>query len=238
MTGRNGRPAVLGIGLLLVTLWSAAGLAVGAPSETPVDLAAWRGPSYAKDLGSVSPVSLALAEELTGLSLLAESTERVGALGGGEEIEPLPIETPTVPGELARPVLRISMSATPRRVRVGDQIDYLVVVQNVGNATALDAGLDSQVAPNTTFGEVECLSFLPAPTHQCVSVPPYPPPFPLHLAVGSLKPGESASWPFTVTVVSYPTSHPEGYIINSSTASAENHPTIPSNLVRTRVDPP
>lgn len=237
---RPTRSLLIGAGLLLATLWSAAGLAVGAPDQTSIDLAGWRGPSYAKDVGSVSPISLALAEELTGLSLLQPAAEHVTApIGGGDPVAPLPIETPVIdPGKHPKPILIVAISARPKRVNVGKQIDYHVAAKNIGNATATEVVLESQVPNHTTFGTISCETFLPEPTYQCVDVPPYPPPFPLTLDAGTLRPGETTTWDFTVTVVSYPTTPPEGYVLNFASAFAKDHPTVHSTTVRTRVDPP
>lgn len=113
---------------------------------------------------------------------------------------------------------------------------FTVTVANFGTATAKDIAIDTQVPPNTTLGEVDCVAFLPPPTYQCVSVIPYAPPHPVTLSINSIKPGAAASRWFPVTVVSMP---PDATVKNSATASAQNHPAVVhSNTVVVEVTPP
>lgn len=236
---------------LTATLWASVGIALGAPTETALDLESWRGSDYASDGAAQAPVSADLLGDLyagkvpqdllpaldptVGLSPPALDTDEGGVVTPIEEEEREIVPPP--PG----PSLRLKFRADRKRARPGEEITYTVHVENVGRATARNALVQSHVPEGTTLVTgTDCdgnaVQIQPggddAPV--CLNVQPPAPNPEGHITYfyASIPAGGSEVWTFRVRVNDVEPGTP---IVNHAHASADGLPTITSDDVTVTV---
>ncbi len=130
----------------------------------------------------------------------------------------LTVDAGLVPQSPLLAIVKSSQSVPGTRVKVGDRIDYTLVVSNTGKSTATNVKVSDPIPAGTSY---IAGSAVPA----VVSGPS-----PLVWNVGSLAPNESKSVKFAITVVN-PADLGLTAVVNVASVSSDQTPQTPSNEV-------